>query len=104
MSGRKMRWLLVIGSSVLVGLALVACVALTWLWGGSRFASNDEQIYFTATSQRGTPITSDMRMRYRVHRARRVRRRVGAGRIGSAGCDDHAGHSARQRGRGRFRP
>jgi len=29
---------------------------------GRRFRSNGEQIYFTATSQRGTPITSDTSM------------------------------------------
>ncbi len=62
MNQEKTRWWLVVGSGVLVGLVLAACVALTLPWGGSRFASNGEQIYFTATSQRGTPISSDMGM------------------------------------------
>jgi mono/diheme cytochrome c family protein len=61
-------WLLVIAGGVVVGLLLVACLGL-FLWlvgppagvaGRLRFESNGEQIYFTATSQRGTPITADM--------------------------------------------
>jgi len=72
MSERKMPWGLIVGGGVLVGLLLVACLGLAW-WGLSRpwgagtttptgYRSNGEQIYFTATSQRGTPITSDMGM------------------------------------------
>jgi len=65
------KWGLLIGAGVLVGLILVACVTLV-LVGLSpatpglgflrRYRSNGEQIYFTATSQRGTPIFSDMGM------------------------------------------
>jgi len=65
----KSRWLVLIGAGVVAGLLLLACAALVWglVWprGGSlpgRYRSNGEQIYFTATSQRGTPITSDLRM------------------------------------------
>jgi len=61
-------WLLVIGGGVMVGLLLVAFVGL-FLWfvgplngvgGTSRFESNGAQIYFTGTSQRGTPIRAEM--------------------------------------------
>lgn len=46
-----------------LGLLLAACTP-TFLGGrrlgpGSRYSTNGEQIYLTATSQRGTPITSD---------------------------------------------
>lgn len=66
MSERKTPWLLVIGGGVLAGLLLVACLIIILPFtrpaiGGS-YRSNGEQIYFTATSQRGTPITSDLRM------------------------------------------
>lgn len=68
MGENRFSWLLVIGGGVLVGLLLVACVGLAlWLVGPQRggagrlrFESNGEQIYFTATSQRGTPITADV--------------------------------------------
>ncbi len=52
----------------LLGLVLVlaGCTAGGWrgrgFGFGRQFRSNGEQIYFTATSQRGTPITSDMGM------------------------------------------
>jgi hypothetical protein len=68
MSDNQASWPLVIGGGLVAGLVLVACVGLI-LWlpgvtggmvGGSRFESNGEQIYFTATSRRGTPITADM--------------------------------------------
>ncbi|MFQ5596267.1 MAG: c-type cytochrome [Anaerolineae bacterium] len=70
------RWLLVVGAGVVVGLILVACVAL--LVGGlglrqmagpvwepfdrfpGQFRSNGEQIFFTATSDSGQPITAEM--------------------------------------------
>ena len=72
MSGKKTSWVLIVGGGVLVGLLLVACLGLT-LWRLARpwgqgiavptvYRSNGEQIYFTATSQRGTPIVSDMGM------------------------------------------
>ena len=60
MNEKRTPWLLVVGG--VVGLALVVCVVQTLSWSGSSFASNGEQIYFTATSPRGTPITSDMDM------------------------------------------
>ncbi len=68
MRSKTLSWLLVIGGGVVVGLILVACVGLL-LWpegplggvmGTWRFDSNGEQIYFTGTSQRGTPITAEM--------------------------------------------
>jgi len=72
MNERKTPWWLIVGGGVLVGLLLVACLGLalwglTWAWwpggaGPTGYRSNGEQIYFTATSQRGTPITSDMGM------------------------------------------
>jgi len=46
-------------------LVLAGCTARGWRGGlgfGRRFRSNGEQIYFTATSQRGTPIVPDMGM------------------------------------------
>ncbi len=56
---RLLRWT-VLG---VIGFLLAGCF---WRWPGPypyrRFRSNGEQIYFTATSQRGTPITSDMGM------------------------------------------
>ncbi|MCR4406229.1 MAG: cytochrome c [Anaerolineae bacterium] len=66
MNERKIPWLLVIGGGVLVGLLLLACLIIIFPFtrppiSGS-YRSNGEQIYFTATSQRGTPITSDLRM------------------------------------------
>lgn len=72
MNGKRTNWPLVIGGAVLVGLLLVACLWVVWS-GMSAFLtsrttpppgyrSNGAQIYFTATSQRGTPITSDFRM------------------------------------------
>jgi mono/diheme cytochrome c family protein len=66
MNENRPSWLLVVGGGVVVGLLLVACVGV-FLWlasplggimGGSRFESNGAQIYFTGTSQRGTPITA----------------------------------------------
>lgn len=64
MNEKKTSWWLVVGGGILVDLLLVACLALRLtgptVSGGYR--SNGEQIYFTATSQRGTPITSDTGM------------------------------------------
>lgn len=68
MSDNGRTWLLVIVGGVVAGLGLVACVGLAlWLPGvlggnafDSRFESNGEQIYFTATSRRNTRITADM--------------------------------------------
>jgi cytochrome c oxidase subunit 2 len=75
----KINWthIVVFGVGVVVALALVTCAALvfgitTWLTTGGVGAGrsyldleepsvhNGRQIYFTATSQRGTLITSDM--------------------------------------------
>ncbi|MFQ5855045.1 MAG: c-type cytochrome [Anaerolineae bacterium] len=70
------RWILVIGAGMVVGLILVACVALLVgslgvrqkagpMWGQfgwfpGRFRSNGERIYFTATSDSGQPISAEM--------------------------------------------
>lgn len=67
MNEKRISWPLVVGGGVLVGLVLVACVALAfgftaWPTAGPRYRSNGEQIYFTATSRRGTSISSDMGM------------------------------------------
>ncbi|MGD1995967.1 MAG: c-type cytochrome [Anaerolineae bacterium] len=77
MNKKKIPWWLVVGGGMLAGLIMVACVALVfglispatgarWRFepGGPfrAFRSNGEQIYFTATSQRGTPITSNLGM------------------------------------------
>lgn len=66
MNEKKTPWLLIVGDGVLVGLLLVACLALALRFTGPTvvggYRSNGEQIYFTATSQRGTPIVSDMGM------------------------------------------
>jgi len=60
----------VIIAAVIVGAILVVCIGALWwalglgsgtrLIGRSVYRSNGEQIYFTATSQRGTRITSDI--------------------------------------------
>jgi len=66
MNEKKTHWWLIVGGGVLVGLLLVACVArvlrFTGPTIGGGYRSNGEQIYLTATSQRGTPIVSDMGM------------------------------------------
>jgi mono/diheme cytochrome c family protein len=51
-----------------------------------RYGSNGEQIYFTATSQRGTPITSDMGVGM-----------MGGGRIACANCHGPDGRGGRVR-------
>jgi len=62
---------LTVGVGLTVGLALVICLALVLALAGlaipgrgfpAGYRSNGEQIYFTATSQRGTPIRSDIGM------------------------------------------
>ena len=66
MTGNR-RWGVVVGAAALVGLVLIGLLVMTGslkpvsLLGG-RSRSNGEQIYFTATSQRDTLITSDMGM------------------------------------------
>lgn len=65
MNERKTPWSLIISGGVLTGLLLVICGAViffSWPPLVRQYSSNGEQIYFTATSQRGTPITSDLRM------------------------------------------
>jgi mono/diheme cytochrome c family protein len=67
MEDRTYPWLLIVGAGVFVGLLLAACVGvflgltgpLGRIGAGARFESNGAQIYFTGTSQRGTPITAD---------------------------------------------
>ncbi|MCB0069138.1 MAG: cytochrome c [Caldilineaceae bacterium] len=71
MNKRRNRWIgLVVLLSILLGTGLLAIFSLALPYGGmmggiSRgwgrtFASNGERIYFTATSQRQTSITSDI--------------------------------------------
>jgi len=72
LASKTTRWWLLIGGGALVGLLLVAFLwslwlGLAWLRGPgiampTEFRSNGEQVYFTATSQRGTPVTFDMGM------------------------------------------
>jgi len=72
MNEKKIPWRVVVGGGVLVGLLLVACLALVWwrvAWpwgpggaGPTGYRANGEQIYLTATSQRGTLIVSNMGM------------------------------------------
>ncbi|MGD2176606.1 MAG: hypothetical protein PVG71_02175, partial [Anaerolineae bacterium] len=70
MNGKRLSWWLVVGGGVLVGLLLLACLALFLGFVGPAvgsgvgrgFRSNGEQIYFTATSRRDTPITADTAM------------------------------------------
>lgn len=68
MNEKRIPWWVVVGGGVVVGLFLVACLGLAlWrlAWPGrsatvvTKYRSNGEQIYFTATSQRATSITSD---------------------------------------------
>ncbi len=63
MNEKKTSWWLVVGGGVLVGLLLIACLALVLKFTGPTvgggYRSNGEQICFTATSQRGTPIVPD---------------------------------------------
>jgi cytochrome c oxidase subunit 2 len=96
MSEKKLPWWLVVVGGVVVGLLLVACLGLVlwrlvWPWGPGttvpiRYRSNGEQIYFTATSQRGTPIVSDMRMGM-----------MGGGMMSCANCHDPDGRGGRVR-------
>jgi mono/diheme cytochrome c family protein len=72
LDAKKANWPLVIGGAVLVGLLLVACLWVLWFavitflapraTQPLEYRSNGEQVYFTATSQRGTPITSSLRI------------------------------------------
>lgn len=76
----RARWMLVVGAGLVVGLVLLACVALFigglgfrqrvspmggpssrpfGLFSG-RYGSNGERIYFTATSNSGQPIAAEM--------------------------------------------
>lgn len=66
---RKIRWLFVIVSGILIGLIFAGALWLVW-WiigmpGTVRlpvYRSNGAQIYYTATSQHGTPISFDLQM------------------------------------------
>lgn len=68
MSESKTRWWVIIAVAVVVGVILLCCMALAGalfltIPAGTRttnHGSNGEQIYFTATSSRGTPITYQM--------------------------------------------
>lgn len=50
MNGKKTPWWFVVGGGVVVGLLLVACLALVFRFTGPRvggsYRSNGEQIYF----------------------------------------------------------
>lgn len=54
------RWGVTIVAAVLVGLALAALYAGLLAVGGSRFRSNGERIYFTATSKSGQSLVAEM--------------------------------------------
>ena len=90
MNEKRMPWWLIVGGGALVGLLLVACLALVLRFTGPRvggsYRSNGEQIYFTATSQRGTPITSDISMGM-----------MGGGMQTCASCHGPAGRGRRGR-------
>jgi len=90
MNEKKAPWWLIVGGGALVGLLLVACLALvlrfTGLRVGGDYRSNGEQIYFTATSQRGTPVTSDISMGM-----------MGGGMQTCASCHGPAGRGGRGR-------
>ncbi|HEY66161.1 MAG TPA: cytochrome c [Caldilineae bacterium] len=65
---RRMLGIPVIRWTLLGALAVIlaGCAYAGWGWQGAaaprEFRSNGERIYFTATSERGTPITADMGM------------------------------------------
>jgi len=67
MNRGKTNWAVVVGCAIVVGTVLVACLWLAW-WAVAgrqalrtpRYGSNGAQMYFTATSQGGTPITYEM--------------------------------------------
>jgi len=94
MNEKKIPWWVVVGGGVVVGLLLVACLGLVlwrlaWPWGPAttvptRYRSNGEQIYLTATSQRGAPIVSDMGM-------------MGGGMMTCASCHGPNGRGGRVR-------
>lgn len=72
MNEKKTPWLLIISGGVLAGLLLLACLVILFPFtrpSSGSYRSNGEQIYFTATSQRGTSITSDLRMGMMGNRA-----------------------------------
>lgn len=83
-----LRGFILLGLSVL----LAGCVPFGWPGRspgfGRRFRSNGEQIYFTATSQRGTPISSDMRMGMGM---------MGSGMIACVNCHGPDGRGGRVR-------
>lgn len=96
MSERKTNWPVVVGCAVVLGMILVVCFALFW-WGltgvwsqrggpSTLYPSNGAQIYFTATSQRGTAITSDLRMGM-----------MGGARLACASCHGADGRGGRVR-------
>jgi len=72
MTEKKVNWVLVVAAAVVVGLVLLCGVALVLALGlvsfssrtaapqASVYGSNGEQVYMTATSQRGTPIEYDL--------------------------------------------
>ncbi|MGA9350089.1 MAG: cytochrome c [Anaerolineae bacterium] len=96
MNEKKIPWWVVVGGGVVAGLFLVACLGLVWWrlawpWGPAttvptRYRSNGEQIYLTATSQRGTPIVSDMGMEM-----------MGGGMMTCASCHGPDGRGRRVR-------
>ena len=96
MNAKKTNWPLVIGGAVLIGLLLVACLWVLWFavttflapraTQPGEYRSNGAQIYFTATSQRGTPITSSLRFGM-MH----------GGRMACVGCHGPDGRGGRVR-------
>lgn len=64
--GKVTKMAFFVGVLWAASLVLAACAPFGWgsgwIGSGRSFRSNGEQLYFTATSQRNTPITSDMGM------------------------------------------
>ena len=63
------RWPILLGLSLLIGMSvliLAGWAMMSWAQPGAdsarEYRSNGEQIYFSATSQRGTSITADLGM------------------------------------------
>jgi hypothetical protein len=88
MNQKKTSWWLIVGGGMLAGLVLVACLALALKFTGPTasggYSSNGEQIYFTATSQRGMPIVSDIGTGM-----------MGGGMMTCANCHGPDGHGGR---------
>jgi cytochrome c oxidase subunit II len=92
-------WVVVI-AAIILGCIVLACAGvLLWSWVGPRlngvsrtqFSSNGEQIYFTATSQRGAPITPTIGGGGMMGRGM-----MGGGMLTCAGCHGANGRGGRK--------